>query len=108
MIGKLRVTNIELRYAYTGSGKMGWWAEAKFRDEGWAQDNTIEGTLSTTYGQNIESAIDCIIQDIEKLSIELIKGSYLDYTQDEKTFPPPNNWKKILAEQAKRVGMLVA
>lgn len=55
MIGKLRVTNIELRYAYTGGGKTGWWAEAKFQDEGWAQDNTIEGTLSTRYGQGIEN-----------------------------------------------------
>lgn len=87
-----------------------WTAEVKFFDSGFCEDKSTEGHLITRYYINIQTAIDTIIADAEKIGIEFKKnedgqamlfGKHDGLSED---WPMPSNWRQILIEQAERIG----
>jgi hypothetical protein len=84
-------------------GKDKWAAQIKFFDSGFCDDRSTEGELTTRYFIDIETAIDVIREDAEKMGIKIspVLMGYGD-GEDEK-WPMPENWKDILQEQAKRL-----
>lgn len=109
MIERYWTTGIILKFEYCGGGKYGWWASIEFFDNKFAEDDSTMGTLSTVYSSSIESAIDSIRVDMERLGI-VGRGTrhtkpMLYYVDDGKGAPPPpTGWKELLREQATRIG----
>lgn len=87
-----------------------WWAKLDFYDSGFCQDESTEGTLHTRYCVDLELAIDVLIADAKKIGIEFSRVGdglpFLSYEGDgeSKDWPPPDNWREVLREQAARVG----
>jgi hypothetical protein len=116
MIGKLFSTGIELKYGCGGhkaGGQeyYGWWAKVCFEDYGLTEKGSVYGFISNKYAEPIEDAIDTVKADAERMGIEFISIStrkasmlYYDHDGESKEFPPPDNWKQILKEQAERIG----
>lgn len=103
---KLFTIGITLKYGYGGgSTQYGWWAKVDFEDFGHCDCDSIHGSLSTKYIDNIQSAIDTIKADTEKLGIKF-HGPMLFYVNDgnSKDYPPPEGWKELLKKEAERIG----
>lgn len=103
-------TGIVLRYGYAGGKRLAWVAYCEFLDDGLCQDEGTEGRLTTRYFVPLELAIDTLHKDATKLGIVfkaiIDKAPMLYYENDgdSKEFPPPDNWRAILREQAERIG----
>lgn len=103
-------TGIILRYGYAGSGKNGWVAYCDFLDGGFCQDESTQGKLTTRYYVPLELAIDTLHEDATKLGIvfraitDKAPMLYYENDGDSKEYPPPDNWRAILREQAERIG----
>ena len=108
MIGKYWSTGIVLRYGYTGGG---WVAYCEFQDSGHCQDESTQGHLTTRHYVPLETAIDLLHKDATRLGIAFITTGlssapmlYYEDDGDSKEYPPPDNWRAILQEQAERIG----
>lgn len=91
-----------------GNGK--WWASLHFQDAGFCQDDTTQGTLTTRYAQDITSAIDVILVDMQRLGIVWLciadkPSLYVEDDGDsvEVQAKLPTNWRELLCEQADRI-----
>jgi len=115
MIGKLYSVGINV---YSDGGvddknydKDRWWAMVNFQDHSHCQDRGISGMIKNKYPINLTLAIDTIIEDCDKLGINFLKtqftGLYLMYYNKE-DYPPPDDWKQLLDEQAERIGFKVS
>lgn len=101
----------------------GWSATLPFFDDGFANDRTdsgrvsTEGELHTRYAvrdgstaNGLTVAVDTLLADAGRLGIELIgdpiHGPQLYYWGDgeAKDYPPPAGWREILAAEAERIG----
>jgi hypothetical protein len=80
-----------------------WSAEVEFLDGGWCDEESTEGKLYSRYFGDIETVIDNVKKDAEKLGIVWrYKNIYMD--GDGKNKNAPNNWREILKKQAERIG----
>jgi hypothetical protein len=99
-------TGIKLNYS--GDGK--WSATVKFYDSGFCEYAATEGELYTRYHVGLETAIDTIITDAERMGIKwnakqfYVVGAFDD---NEKDWRLPDDWQELLTAQAKRVGYTV-
>jgi hypothetical protein len=93
-----------------------WAASIDFLDDGFANDDTdtgrisTEGSLRTRYHVSagrqtpaLTAAIDVIVADMERLGIEF-QARNLFYDDRSGTFPEPNNWKRLHDGQVTRLG----
>lgn len=105
-------TGIVLRYGYAGGGRYGWAAYLDFLDAGFCQDESTQGRLRTRYYVPLELAIDMLHKDATQLAIvfRAIIGDapmlYYEDDGDSADYPPPDNWRAILREQAERIGWI--
>ena len=90
-----------------------WAAKVQFFDNGTAsEDKSTKGTLTTSYFVGLETAIDTIKADAERLGIEFkttpgrtgMPMLLAHGDGESEDWPMPENWKEILAEQAERIG----
>lgn len=101
-----------------------WNAKCDYEDAGWVGDDDADtgristsGTLHTRYAvkdgderSGLEAAIDAILADSERLGITLVGAVtgkptlYYRGDGEDPDFPPPDGWRELLAEQAKRIG----
>ena len=105
MVGQLWSTGISL-YC---NGEDEWWASVKVHDNGFCDLSSICGEIKTCYGQPLSDAIDIVKRDTENLGIIFPNESYsrhLYYIGDGewKDYPPPEGWKELLQQEAKRIG----
>ena len=78
-----------------------WHATAEFYDDGFCQDESTEGEIHSRYWTELETAIDNVKADTEKLGIEWQPTGQILSRQDGEGMPA--NWKKILKAQADRI-----
>lgn len=117
-------TGITVRYGYTGQNLYGWSAEVEFFDNGFNDDDTdnglisTEGTLHTRYGVRegdgpdadaLSTAVDTVKRDAERLGIRFrggLVGPYVYYHRDgrDADSPPPPGWREMVNAQAGRLG----
>ena len=89
-----------------------WTAKATFQDAGFCDDLATEGEIHTRYFQAIETAIDTLKADAERLGIkwQAVFGSapwlYMegDGDGDGDEWPAPDGWRETLQAQAQRIG----
>jgi len=66
--------------------------------------------LTTSYFAPLELVIDTLHKDVTGLGIQFIATSadapmlYIEGDGENKDWPPPDNWREILREQAERIG----
>jgi hypothetical protein len=104
-------TGITVRYGYSGGGSNGWGASLDFYDDGFAEDDSTQGTLATRYfargDDALTRALDTLKADAERLGIQFVGSAGLPpglwYT-DDLDFPAPAGWYETLSEQADRIG----
>lgn len=101
----------------------GWRASLDFYDNGFNDDNTDAGLVSTqghlqtryfvTDGENesgLTTALDVLLTDAQRLGITFLGVTdakpVLYYWRDggDEDYPPPVGWKETLAGQAERLG----
>lgn len=103
-------TGIKLKYDGRPDNGGKWSANLDFYDDGFCDDESTEGTLHTRYYVEIETAIDTLIADAKRLGIEIKKGigdkPFLMLYQDGERYVP-DSWRKVLQEQAERIGFQV-
>lgn len=107
MIGEVYwTTGITLRY--DGQGR--WEASLKFYDDGFCDDESTEGNLTTRYFISLETAVDTLIADAAKLGIRLVRAIdsnpslYAFGEGESEDWPMPDGWRELLAAQAERIG----
>lgn len=88
-----------------------WNAKVEFFDNGICEDGSTRGVLSSRYYEsNLDKVIDIIKADAEKLGIEfkVIDGLspyiFMEGDGEIKGKNYPENWKKIINDQAIRIG----
>jgi hypothetical protein len=118
-------TGIIVRYGYSGEDKYGWGAEVNFYDDGFCDDDTdngvvsTQGTLHTRYlvregdgpdADALAAAIDAVKAAAERLGIQwradLGFGPNVYYQSDGQSedYPPPDGWRELIDAQAQRIG----
>lgn len=118
-------TGIVVRYGYSGQDLYGWGAEVKFYDNGFCDDDTdaglvsTEGTLHTRYlvregngpdADALAAAVDAVKQDAERLGIRFRTDGaspatvYYQGDGEHKDYPPPPGWREMVNAQARRLG----
>ncbi|MGI5247532.1 hypothetical protein [Dactylosporangium sp. CA-139066] len=93
-----------------------WGAGLDFLDDGFADDDTdsgrisTEGRLHTRYGVKdgqrtdaLTAAIDVLLADAARLGIEF-QDHNLYYDDRSEVFPEPADWKRLHDEQIERLG----
>lgn len=111
-------TGIIVEYRYAGGGEHGWTAKAEYCDDGFVDDIpgtdhiATQGVLTTRYavgdhdaGSSLAAVIDVVRADAERLGITW-KWPTLYYRGDgtDIEHPPPEGWRDMLKEQARRIG----
>ena len=126
MIGETYwATGISIRYGYSGEGRYGWAAEVAFYDNGFCDDDTdtgtisTQGTLATRYfvregdgvdADGLAAAVDTVKADAERLGIRFRDDEALSpavYYEEDGTggqYPPPAGWRDLVNAQAVRLG----
>lgn len=108
-MSKLALTTISLKYGYGGGGNYGWSASLKWIDSKFAEKGCVEGDIRTRYFEKtIDDAI-CAVLDVARtfgLASSCI-GIGLFYADDgdNDQCPPPDGWKEMIIEAAKRHNM---
>jgi hypothetical protein len=117
-------TGITVRYGYSGMDLYGWAAKVDFYDNGFCDDDTdagavsTQGTLKTRYlvregtGADADSlavAIDAVKRDAERLGISFPERAvpptvYYEGDVEDEECPPPPGWRGMVNEQAQRLG----
>jgi len=116
-------TGITVKYGYSGSGRYGWAAEVAFYDNGFCDDDTDAGTISTQGilrtryfvregsgpdADGLTAAVDAMKADAERLGIRfsIIGGPRVYYQGDgeDEDWPPPDGWRELVNAQARRLG----
>lgn len=100
----------------------GWYASLDYRDDGFADNDSetgrisTEGTLHTRYAvldsktrTGLSLAIDTLLTDAERLGIDfshVTVGPFLYYKGDgeDPDHVPPADWRNMLAAEAERIG----
>jgi hypothetical protein len=111
MSDRLWTTGIEVQYGYRGNDTNGWWATIKFRSSS-TFGEVMEGEIRTRHARmNIADAIDAVIEYANAMGVEFIKVGEacipsITYIGDGewRDYPPPDNWRKIVDDQARRLG----
>jgi len=91
-----------------------WWTTVEFRgDDALSTDDLLpdgyEGKVSTRYALPLSEAIDRILELCARIGVTFPDTPYSRYLYYEgdgesKDWPPPNNWRRLLREQAERIG----
>jgi len=91
-------------------GHEGWRAKVTFDDFGHCDRGSIHGHIATKYADELSYSVDTIKQDAEKLGIIFYSipdfAPTVFYPGDGEwpEYLPPNNWREILRQEAKRIG----
>ena len=100
---KLNAIAMTVWYGYAGSGKFGWWAECYWQDDKFCEPKAVEGKIYTRYAEEtLPGAIDTVLEVVEKFGLKPFDQFSLFYKDDgnNKNYPPPRDWEKILKEEA--------
>ena len=102
-------TGIVLRWTQTTLGSGEWTAKAKFQDAGFCNDEATEGEIHTRYFQAIQTAIDTLKADAERLGIKWQSALgkpwlYMEGDGEDSEWPAPDGWRETLQAQAQRIG----
>jgi hypothetical protein len=105
MVGeRFWTTGIVLKY----HGVDKWQIYLNFTDDGFCDDDAVDGKLTLRYLVALESGLDTLIKDAGKLGIEFrVKHLYIYADGEDKAYPPPiapKDWRELLREQAARLG----
>lgn len=94
-------TGIKVSYlAY----KNEWSATAEFFDDGFCQDESTQGRINSRYFANIETVLDNVKCDAEKLGIIWKDKNIYVEGDGEGDVELPSDWREIIQRQAERIG----
>lgn len=87
-------------------GKLEWKLKLEFLDAGWCDEDSTEGVLTTRYYcTDLSRAIQVLIQDAEKLGIELRNPHlYMRGDGEHSDIKYPHDWKEIMRSESERLG----
>lgn len=107
-------TGITVKYGYGGTRKgeeySGWWAELKWTSGGFCTPGTMEGDIHTRYAEaTMSEAIDYVVAVADRFGItQGPTGApfhlYYETDGENPDWPPPDGWRAMLQEEAKRRG----
>lgn len=83
-----------------------WAAKVEFFDDGFCEIRSTQGELVTRYQTpTLGEAVDLIKADVERLGIEWKAPTlYMRGDGADEEFPPPKNWRQLLAAECERIG----
>lgn len=104
-------TGITIHYGYAGSDRHGWGAKCTFDQGTPCKLGYINGTIKTRYYEKtLAQAIQCVRDMANRLGVIFVSSIFdapmIDYEGDGEStnYPPPENWRAMLQEEAKRIG----
>jgi hypothetical protein len=119
-------TGITVKYGYSGMNLCGWGAEVEFYDNGFCDDDTDNGAISTQGrigtryfvregtrpdADALSAAIDAVKRDAERLGITwgipaagMMSTVYYVGDGEDEDYPPPDGWRGMVNAQARRLG----
>lgn len=116
-------TGITVRYGYSGMDLYGWAAQVDFYDNGFCDDDTDKGTVSTqgtlktryfvregtgTDADGLTAAVDAVKRDAERVGIRFGGATtpvvYYEGDGEDEDWPPPDGWRGMVNAQAERLG----
>jgi hypothetical protein len=80
-----------------------WSATVEFFDDGFCEDESTQGRIGSRYFAPLETVLDNVIRDAEKLGIVWRdKNIFVDGDGEGVTLP--RDWREIIQRQADRIG----
>lgn len=111
MVGRLWTTGIMLKWGYGGgSVGYGWWAQIDILDDGFCDDGSVRGQMTTSYASSdIDFQLKTIIELARHMNVEFREldgrkpSLYIKGDGEDENHPPPDGWKKTLKDAAEKI-----